>query len=355
MYKHILRTPSDFFPPIVDLPSSSTDSPTTMPTAAPAPTVTREWIWDTGSAKDLAARERLTDAQTDDIREAADPLALNTANGGVRVDEETRIPVLALGNNSGAMAEPMIMPSTSPFVLSAGLRCRVHGYDFHWPAYAERPILTLPDGTSFEMTTRHDVPYIRDSVAQADATPSQATETLPDSPSGGPPPAPLPDPPLEDPPTFSSLGADVQGGRGSVFELSAAMQKELLDAVDAYQWPDQTRAYMSGTGRCLGLTVNRHGPVINTDGASGKRVIKAAVRALDQGGSLTQDLIFTSLQINVDSVAKKHTDANNVGLSVNMAVGDYTGGLFVDATGCATDIKGKGIIIDGTTPHRSTS
>ncbi len=111
---------------------------------------------------------------------------------------------------------------------------------------------------------------------------------------------------------------------------------------------------MRGDGKCIGLTVSQRGPCIKVDGAKHRRIITAAARVLDEGGALTEDFTFTSIQVGVNSTSGRHCDRNNLGPSIIIGLGDFTGGSFVDASGHHHDLRGKGRLFDGTQPHEST-
>lgn len=70
---------------------------------------------------------------------------------------------------------------------------------------------------------------------------------------------------------------------------------------------------------------------------------------------------FTTIQINKNTVAERHTDNTNVGVSYLLGLGEYKGGSTIvysdkyDRTGKIHDIKHKFLLFNGSvSPHRST-
>lgn len=55
----------------------------------------------------------------------------------------------------------------SPDMLSMGLRCMEHGYQFHWPANSDLPCFMKPDGSTIHMTVENYIPFL-----DVDATPA---------------------------------------------------------------------------------------------------------------------------------------------------------------------------------------
>ena len=65
------------------------------------------------------------------------------------------------------------------------------------------------------------------------------------------------------------------------------------------------------------------------------------------------DPIFTSLQVNVDSIAEPHKDAYNAGWSWMLVCGSFEGGRFV--TNREWDASGRLFHFDGGAEHSSTA
>ena len=58
------------------------------------------------------------------------------------------------------------------------------------------------------------------------------------------------------------------------------------------------------------------------------------------------------MQVNENSVARNHVDSGNVGLSLTMGFGDYTGGEFTTG-GKEIDITRRAVLVDGAVDHAS--
>lgn len=63
-------------------------------------------------------------------------------------------------------------------------------------------------------------------------------------------------------------------------------------------------------------------------------------------------LLWTSLQVNLNTVRSVHTGHGNRGVSVILGLGDYTNGELKVATQ-TYDIKDRGLLFDGLLPHKS--
>ena len=67
-----------------------------------------------------------------------------------------------------------------------------------------------------------------------------------------------------------------------------------------------------------------------------------------------EEFHWTSLQVNIDSCSSPHTDKNNIGPSLIMLLGNFTGGAFNMADrSLSLDKPGQMLAIDGTQLHYS--
>ena len=66
-----------------------------------------------------------------------------------------------------------------------------------------------------------------------------------------------------------------------------------------------------------------------------------------------QDFTWSSVQVNLNSLSKKHTDANNEGPSLIMSAGDFTGGEFQLEDEVPVDLQGQVWSFDGRRVHSS--
>lgn len=103
-----------------------------------------------------------------------------------------------------------------------------------------------------------------------------------------------------------------------------------IDSVSSLDWEEQMRSFIDGDGKCVGITpvdgrpivagiLNRRCPVVLKD------LVKTINCSLHQAFN-TKELFWSSLQINVDTVAACHKDTGNIGLSAYVLTGEFTGG-----------------------------
>ena len=101
-----------------------------------------------------------------------------------------------------------------------------------------------------------------------------------------------------------------------------------LTAIFAMNVPYSARQAVKGRGACVGLTVQGNQPVIGLFGQGKEACIQDMNRwlrrVLNENG---QELFkWTSMQINVNTVPRYHTDRNNVGPSILLVLGNHKGG-----------------------------
>ena len=124
-------------------------------------------------------------------------------------------------------------------------------------------------------------------------------------------------------------------------------------ALDAIEWPTQSRKIIKGRGTCLGATYDPDGPRL---GAYTRRCAEA-IKTINSCISEVlgnRNFEWGSLQINKDSVSKPHKDKNNRGPSMVILLGSFTGGAFrMSDNSCSADKSGTAVVIDGTKEHFS--
>ena len=111
------------------------------------------WIVDTGSAFDLINKQ-VSNLAPHRIRELAQPMFLQTANGGTRTSTFVagELPELAVS------VEAHVLDNTPP-LLSVGRRCMNDGMTFVWPAGSD-PYFIRKDGMKVALSVEGYVPYI---------------------------------------------------------------------------------------------------------------------------------------------------------------------------------------------------
>ena len=123
-------------------------------TAMPSPST---WIVDSGTCQHLLQKSDKPRKQK--AHELDQPMPLRTANGPVDVYDATDTQIKPLGHK----LETALLDKT-PNALSMGRMCVLDGYDFHWPPYAPRPVLTHPDGRVFNLPADNFVPLLDDNI-----------------------------------------------------------------------------------------------------------------------------------------------------------------------------------------------
>ncbi|CAK0849503.1 unnamed protein product, partial [Prorocentrum cordatum] len=110
----------------------------------------REWALDSGTGNDLAPP-----GMQGRRRHREDLCALETANGILNPTETVTVGLPELDED----AEVIELPNTLP-ALSLGRRCAQHGYDFHWPACADKPTFLKPTGEPVDIGVQNFVPVV---------------------------------------------------------------------------------------------------------------------------------------------------------------------------------------------------
>ena len=117
----------------------------------------------------------------------------------------------------------------------------------------------------------------------------------------------------------------------------------------AIAWGPSRRSYVPGDGFCVGASCMPHKSYFSHPRTAAQRVAVLAINRLVRT-SCHDSFVWTSLQFNRNTVAKPHTDKNNIGLSFILVLGDYSGGsLHVPCRGVCTPPGSPplGLYIDG--------
>ena len=114
---------------------------------------------------------------------------------------------------------------------------------------------------------------------------------------------------------------------GQVIRFHTKDSKCILRSLRWRPWPKQSRRHVDGLGSCLGVTYNGKQGYVGPLTRQREELVKL-VNALI-GKSFGSDFKWSSIQVNHNTVAVPHTDANNLGKSVVMLLGKFEGGEFV--------------------------
>ena len=97
--------------------------------------------------------------------------------------------------------------------------------------------------------------------------------------------------------------------------------------LDGLEFEASGKPAVSGKGECIGLRAKGNTPCITHETSDKTQATLALNWMLRQEPMVKQErLIWTSWQINVDSVSQPHSDSNNIGRSCISAMGTYDGG-----------------------------
>ena len=131
--------------------------------------------------------------------------------------------------------------------------------------------------------------------------------------------------------------------------VASLIHRQIIDAT----WPIQKRENVPGHGACLGVTFDRRGAYISPLTKSHEKLIR------DINFSISTFLghlgfRWGSLQINVNTVSKRHMDSNNLGPSCLLLLGKFDKGAFRCVDGSYDVVNPRtAMIIDGHLPHWS--
>ncbi|MDE0839965.1 MAG: Ty1/Copia family ribonuclease HI, partial [Kiritimatiellae bacterium] len=132
---------------------------------------------------------------------------------------------------------------------------------------------------------------------------------------------------------------------------------DLLALLHNIEWPDDKRTEVTGDGTCLGLTNTREGPRLGLRTGKASDLIlhiRSMLDMMERQHKWLRNFKWTSIQVSHNSVAKRHKNTNNKGLSLAIGLGDYQGGeMKVEDT--EYDIRNKILLTDGSKPHSSNN
>ena len=132
----------------------------------------RKWIVDSGSCFDIVGVQYMDAKERREQTTTQRPYRITTANGVLRADQETTIPMAKTGSQTTA-----IVLKDSPCVLSLGKRCMKEGFAFEWKP-GENPVLISPDGKRTMLELQNLVPVLPAVAKEPRAT--EATTTTGD-------------------------------------------------------------------------------------------------------------------------------------------------------------------------------
>ncbi len=123
--------------------------------ASAAPDVQSKLIVDTGASLGLADKAEQSRKEKETLRDAEEPVTLNSANGKTESSEQIdrKVP------RSGITIEPHVLDNC-PDVLSVGQRCQGEGFEFRWKPFSDRPYFVRPDGVKVFCQSENYVPML---------------------------------------------------------------------------------------------------------------------------------------------------------------------------------------------------
>jgi hypothetical protein len=110
-------------------------------------------IIDTGSGVHIVGKSNIHPTSMSLVRGGL-PMRLNTANGQVDTDR-----CVYVGSNRFPNSVRACVLDNSPNVLSVGKLC-AEGWTFKWPGHSKCPYLTSPEGATFFLPVKNNVPYL---------------------------------------------------------------------------------------------------------------------------------------------------------------------------------------------------
>ena len=150
-----------------------------------------------------------------------------------------------------------------------------------------------------------------------------------------------------------SLAGPQCGARASCAipaQFCSALRSALADlAVGA-----SSRAHVRGRSVCLGLSGPVQKPGVNTlHGTANESLVLINSVFSWASARLGASIGWTSIQLNVDTVADWHVDVGNIGLSMMIVLGDFSGGEFEIGDSGPLQLNGKAVLFGGQEHHRS--
>ena len=140
---------------------------------------------------------------------------------------------------------------------------------------------------------------------------------------------------------------------GILMKLTPEVQKTLCEAIWAAPWPQQRRTTTTGMGTCLGITYEKSVARLGHWTKRCESLIKLINSSAKQALAGRQ-FFWGSIQVNVNSASTLHKDSNNIGLSMMVMLGSYTGGMFhMEDESHTLNKPGDCLVFDGTKAHYS--
>ena len=139
------------------------------------------------------------------------------------------------------------------------------------------------------------------------------------------------------------------------YRLDTQRWDEAVRRILSGRWPPSKRPRVHGFSTCLGLLKGLDGgPMIN----DGEYLSPGATRSINETlvhtlYKLKTKFTWSSLQINLDTVADWHQDSDNIGNSAILVGGDFSGGEFVLQDFAPSDMRGHVAFFNGRLWHRS--
>ena len=138
-------------------------------------------------------------------------------------------------------------------------------------------------------------------------------------------------------------------------DLDQDSAQEVLAGLSSITWPASARSYVSGRALCVGGIAASIGGLSVWSGDAELRFVITKVNAVlrrlvEQTG---WQVCWSSLQVNHNTVAQWHKDVKNVGLSIIISVGTFSGGQFELRGLPPFDLRDKAMLFDGSVSHRS--
>ena len=134
--------------------------------------------------------------------------------------------------------------------------------------------------------------------------------------------------------------------------ISSVAYNRLFHLLKQQEWPQTWRQSVRGHGACLGLVKLPSGPSLSAATAPNQELLAEINRILQEEVLPFFPLVWTSVQINKDTVSGWHVDESNKGPSLITSLGDYTGGEFMIEAG-EYPILRRLVVFDGRAQHAS--
>ena len=115
-----------------------------------------------------------------------------------------------------------------------------------------------------------------------------------------------------------------------------------------------SRAHVQGDSACWGLSGPTHHPAVFTAGGLAEKALVVINSIFKWAAArMGAQLSWTSIQVNHGTVANWHVDKGNIGLSMMLVFGDFSGGDFEIGQSGQLPLRGQAILFDGQEQHRS--